>query len=98
MLGMGLLVPDFSIPDSHAIWTFMGEAVAVSITRCTGNLKLHAGGAVDPLRCGQVDLIQRNLFVVLRIKIGEDLCGHHVILHLHWSATALKNHRERLLG
>ena len=49
---------------------------AVSIARCGWNLKLDACESVKAPGCGQVDLIQRNLFVVLGIEIGENLCGH----------------------
>ena len=44
----------------------------VSIARSARNLKVDAGGGIGVLSRGQVDLIERNLFVVLGVKIGED--------------------------
>lgn len=47
--------------------------VTVSIARGAGNFKSHADGAVGPLGCDNIDLVDRNLLVVPGIEIGEDL-------------------------
>jgi len=44
-----------------------------SIARGVGNLKSHADGAVGPLGCGDIDLVDGNLLVMPGIEIGEDL-------------------------
>ena len=61
------------------------------------NLEVDAGEGVEALGRGQVDLIERNLFVVLGVKIGEDLGGHEVIAHLDGRATVFEDHGERLV-
>ncbi len=68
------------------------------IPRCAWDSKVDAGGAVHLPRRRFVNLIQRNLFVVLGIEIGEDRWGHHVVLHPDGSAAVFEDDSERLIG
>lgn len=66
-----------------------------SIARCARNPKFESTGAVGAHGGSKVDLLERNLFVMSGVEIGERLCREHVVLHLFRRAAAFEDYRER---